>query len=337
MFGRQNNSTWPNLNITLPSTPPSKQRQPSAGLSVWNAIRIFQDLKDPHSEACHDGQKTIKLPPEEYLQLLRTLDCEPLQEFVSDKVRWDYDPKAGLLYIRTPTPVHNFFASSIAAEIYKQLQCIANVESAAGKFAGQISNGGSSRIYLKEDDCEGEPGNSKVFLQHQPDAQFQYHGTAYPGVVLEVSYAQKGKSLQKLARHYILHSNGNIKVVIGVAINSLGTNESTVSLWRPSYIQEGGEEFDILDVQQEIKSQPFRAQDGSYANQAQSIHLDLSDFAPDQLSADIQGIQLEITFEKLAYFLGLAEHMHRLREISPGIKSERKTRKRKLSPSSAEE
>lgn len=88
-----------------------------------------------------------------------------------------------------PTPVHDFFASSVAVEICKQLQHIANVEDAAGEFAGQIENGGSSRIYLKEDDSEEEPKISKILLQRQPDAQFQYYGTAYPGVVLEVSYA----------------------------------------------------------------------------------------------------------------------------------------------------
>ncbi|KAL4866876.1 hypothetical protein BDV12DRAFT_172191 [Aspergillus spectabilis] len=340
-------STPPDRNTSLPLTPPaSERRQQSARFSTGNIIGIFQDLQNHHPEPSRDGQKTIDLPPEKYLQLLKALERDQsLQEYVCDKVRWDYDPKAGLLYVRMPTPVHDFFASSVAVEICKQLQCIANGEDAAGEFAGQIANGGSSRIYLKEGDSNEELAESKVFLQRQPDAQFQYCGTAYPGVVLEVSYAQRGKNLRKLARDYILHSNGNIKVVIGIDINyreaqgetNRETNESTVSLWRPSYIHEEGEEFDILDVQQEIESQPFRAQDGSYVNQTQRIRLDLSDFAPEKLSADIRGIQLEITYEQLAYFLSRAEQMHRSRELSHGIKNERKTRKRKLSSSSAEE
>lgn len=80
----------------------------------------------------------------------------------------------------------------------------------------------------------------------------------------------------------------------------------------------------------------FRSQDGSCVNQAQHIRLYLSDFGPDELSANIPERQLEISYAKLAHFLTRAEKMRRTRESSSGIKSERKTRKRKLSSSSAE-
>jgi hypothetical protein len=154
-----------------------------------------------------------------------------------------------------PTPVHDFFTSSVALEIYKQLQSIANGESAASKFAKQIQSGGSSRIFLKDGDSGDETAVPRTFPHRQPDAQFQYPCTAYPGIVLEVSYSQNGKDLQKLARDYILQSNGDIKVVIGFNINYGETEESSVSLWRPLYIQEKGEEYDMLDVQQEIKNE----------------------------------------------------------------------------------
>ncbi|KAL2801896.1 hypothetical protein BJX63DRAFT_140175 [Aspergillus granulosus] len=332
-------STPPDRNISLPLTPPaSERRQPSDELS--DALRIFKDLQIHHTEVSHNEQKTINLPPDQYLHFLRALERDKLlQDYVNDKVRWDYDPKAELLHVRMPAPVHDFFASAVAREICKQLECIANAEGAASEFARRIENGGSSRIFLKESEGEPEEGLavSKIFPQRQPDAQFQYHGTAYPGIVLEVSYSQSGKNLRKLARDYILHSNGNIKIVIGFDINYGKTKESTVSLWRASYIQEEGEEFDMLDVWQEIKYQPFRAQDGSYVNQTRHIQLNLSDFAPDGLSADIQGLHLEISYEKLANFLRHAEEMREARELGIGIKADRKTRKRKFSSSSAEE
>ncbi|KAL2795488.1 hypothetical protein BJX66DRAFT_324582 [Aspergillus keveii] len=145
--------------------------------------------------------------------------------------------------------------------------------------------------------------------------------------VLEVSYSQ----------NYILKSNGNIKAVIGFDINYGETKESTVSLWRPLYIQEDGEELDMLDVRQEIRCQPFRAPDGIYVNQTQHIRLNLRDFAPDRLSADVRGLYLEISYEKLAEFLRDAEEMRQTRELGDGIKSDRKTRKRKYSSSSVEE
>jgi hypothetical protein len=86
-------------------------------------------------------------------------------------------------------------------------------------------------------------------VRREPDGQFQHPDAAYPRVVLEVSYSQDGKNLKKLACDYILRSNGDIKAVIGVDIKD--KKESTVSLWRPNYLNEE-EEIEILEVRQDI-------------------------------------------------------------------------------------
>lgn len=85
-----NEHTPSDRNISFPLTPPaSEQRQPSAGLSVDNAIGIFQALQNHHTELPYDEQKEIPLPPEEYLELIDALECDrSLQEYVSDKVRY---------------------------------------------------------------------------------------------------------------------------------------------------------------------------------------------------------------------------------------------------------
>jgi hypothetical protein len=153
-----------------------------------------------------------------------------------------------------PSPVHDFFVASIAGEISKQLQTIIDEGGPASEVAALITNGGSSRILLRADNSEDkQSAASNIRLQRQPDAQFQHCSAAYPGVVLEVSYSRKGK-LEKLAWEYIMKSNGNIKAVIGINVKYDG-KESTVSLWRPSYLHEEGEECDILEVDQVIKSE----------------------------------------------------------------------------------
>jgi len=58
------------------------------------------------------------------------------------------------------------------------------------------------------------------------------------------------KKLKKLAWDYILNSNGEIKVVIGFDIIHGKTKEATLSIWRPRYIHEDGEELDILEVEE---------------------------------------------------------------------------------------
>lgn len=72
-------------------------------------------------------------------------------------------------------------------------------------------------------------------------------------MVLEVSYSQDGKDLKKLALDYILRSNGDIKVVLGVDINY--GDKSTVSVWRPHYVKEEGEELELLEVRQDVSYQ----------------------------------------------------------------------------------
>ncbi|KAI1839344.1 hypothetical protein JX266_014445, partial [Neoarthrinium moseri] len=102
-----------------------------------------------------------------------------------------------------------------------------------------------------------------------PDAQFQHSDAAYPGVVLEISYSQNGKNLDKLAWDYILKSNGAIRVVIGIDLDYSGTHESSISIWRAVFLQEDGEELESLDVKREITHESKGAPEGS------TLHGDL--------------------------------------------------------------
>jgi len=145
--------------------------------------------------------------------------------------------------VPTP-PIHGFFSASIAGEITKQLKRIAERQDGAGEFAAQIMSWASARILLKEDEGLGA---SDVPLLRRPDEQFQHERAMYPGVVLEISCSPNRKDLRKRAWDYIQYSNGDIKAVIGFAFN-YGEGESTVSLWRPAFVREEGEELDILDV-----------------------------------------------------------------------------------------
>ncbi|KAK3364400.1 hypothetical protein B0T25DRAFT_62924 [Lasiosphaeria hispida] len=165
------------------------------------------------------------------------------------------------LTVRMPSPVHDFFTALLANEIRDQPKQIAERGDKAGEFAAKIEDESSSCILLQENILDESLGATGPVVRREPDGRFQHWDAAYPGVVLEVSYSQDGRDLKKLASDYILRSNGDIKAVIGVDINY--GRESTASLWRPNYVEEEGEEFDILE--------PFRSSGGSPAGHEESF------------------------------------------------------------------
>src|SRR4051812_47732442 len=103
---------------------------------------------------------------------------------------YDYDPESGILTLRMPSPVHDFFKTFLANEIRDQLKRIADKGGATGEFAAKIEDGGSSRILLEEGISDGASEGPSHPMRREPDGQFQHQDAAYPGVVLEVSYLQ---------------------------------------------------------------------------------------------------------------------------------------------------
>lgn len=69
--------------------------------------------------------------------------------------RFYSEPGSGLLTLRMPFPVHNFFSTWLADEVRDWLRRIADGGGETGDFASKIANGGSSRIFLQEGDLEG--------------------------------------------------------------------------------------------------------------------------------------------------------------------------------------
>ena len=220
----------------LPLTPPGTDESPS---DVRGVPRILRAIRRQSKAVNIAPLTSFEISKQEYNQSVETLERV--------LPRFDYDPEAGVLTYRMPSPVHDFFSTSFAEEIRDRLNNIKDGGGEAGYFASKIANGGSSRILLAEVDSEG----SRDPIRRQPDAQFQHEDAVYPGVVVEVSYSQDGKDLAKLAQDYILYSNGDIKAVIGVDIN-YGGKESTVSLWRPKYTLKDNEDFEVLEARQDI-------------------------------------------------------------------------------------
>jgi hypothetical protein len=150
--------------------------------------------------------------------------------FVKHKLRYDYFASASLFVLRMPTVLHEDLALSIVLDVTRQLSSIASGAGPVADFAKSIRPTGSGKITF--DDSSST---------HNPDASFKHVQARYPGVVVEVSYSQKRKDLPRLADDYILGSDGDIRVVIGVDIG-YRDKAAALSIWRPQIqVNDAGE------------------------------------------------------------------------------------------------
>jgi hypothetical protein len=86
--------------------------------------------------------------------------------------------------------------------------------------------------------------------KYEPDSSFRHEDARYPGVIIEVAYSQKKTRLRRLAENYLLDSDANIRVVVGVDIAYReGSRKATVSLWRSKLFKTlNGLELRVEDV-----------------------------------------------------------------------------------------
>ncbi|TWU72827.1 hypothetical protein ED733_001653 [Metarhizium rileyi] len=200
----------------------------------------------------------------------RTLEAKIARVFK----RFDYEPRRNRLTIRMPSPIHSYVASFFQQEVSTELNnALTNCTNEAKSIAKKIISVQDCRVYLKETGDDNGP------TKREPDIQFQYSDTTYPSVIGEVSYSQDGKDLRALAQDYILYSDGEVKLVIGLDLN-YRNEPSTVSLWRPKFteIEDGLE----LGISEEVKQVPFCSSNGQVLNSDRSLEMDLRDFAPDE-------------------------------------------------------
>ncbi len=66
-----------------------------------------------------------------------------------------------------------------------------------------------------------------TITQHEPDACYGRRRYKFPGVVVEVAYSQKAQELGEIAWNYIVESEGDIKMVIGIDIDYKGSQKAS--------------------------------------------------------------------------------------------------------------
>lgn len=124
--------------------------------------------------------------------------------------------------------VNELFIARVENAIRSQLKLIGGGSGSAAIFAMKVCPARSSEIYFPVDDAP-----PSIKSKHDPDASFWHRDAQYPGVIIEVVYSKKQKRLRRLAEDYLLDSDANVRVVVGLNIeHTKGTRKATLSVWR---------------------------------------------------------------------------------------------------------
>ncbi|KAK5023383.1 hypothetical protein LTS07_009258 [Exophiala sideris] len=67
---------------------------------------------------------------------------------------------------------------------------------------------------------------------HDPDSSFQHPKSPLSTVIIEVAHSQQGAVLRTLAEDYILGSDLDIRVVVGIDIEYSKNQRATFAVWR---------------------------------------------------------------------------------------------------------
>lgn len=134
-----------------------------------------------------------------------------------------------------PSRVHEQFTDLVTLEIRRQIE-IAIVKfsecsssSPLAQFLRNINVAGSSDVVAYDN-----PGHKR-----SPDASFHCNGVHFPSLVIETAYSQGAKSLRRVADDWVMMSNGNVKMVIGLEIGYRAKKTMKVTdkvfVWEPKW------------------------------------------------------------------------------------------------------
>ncbi|MCJ1348169.1 hypothetical protein MMC31_006400 [Peltigera leucophlebia] len=244
----------------------------------------------------------VTLSPSQHASLWQHLESKE-KELAEYHVRTNYDPTTFQFIVPIPLAVHEELSSSIQYDFFEQLSSIRNDGNNPAAGLAKIFRGGRSTTIYFDD------GGHR-----SPDLQFIYNDVEYPSLIVEVaSQTETGSSLPKLADRYIVMSDANILLVIGVEVAYRGEKKGAISTWCPEYGTD--DKGDYLASQQTIVSQPFLNVDGTAVSG--NLRIPLRSFTPEPICskfpAEALDVELVLSYEKLAMCLKLAAGQEEIR------------------------
>lgn len=134
----------------------------------------------------------------------------------------DYFPSIERLVLRMPVELHEGLLRSLNGRIIEQLRLLSYGSGSVADFAKDIRDTGSTTIRPRDPE----------YGTHDPDISFRHRKSSSPTVIIEVAHSQRGGKLRTIAEDYILGSDLEIRVVVGMDIEYSKSKRATFSVWR---------------------------------------------------------------------------------------------------------
>ncbi|KAI9853397.1 MAG: hypothetical protein M1813_002235 [Trichoglossum hirsutum] len=196
---KEQHITPPSNFVNPPLTPPPTDKKPFTQAS--RVIALFKLIEAGRHIGQHPWTE-FQLTRGEYDEIEHRLEQDEwLWGFVKDKIRYDYDARRHRLVVRMPTAVHELLIDGVEDAIRCELKTIRSGSDKAALFAQQVSPARSTIIYFPVDDAP-----PTTVSKHEPDASFWHADAEYPGVIIEVSFAEE-EEIGRLAEEYLLDSD----------------------------------------------------------------------------------------------------------------------------------
>ncbi|KAF2472781.1 uncharacterized protein BDR25DRAFT_333100 [Lindgomyces ingoldianus] len=273
-----------------PLTPPSTNKKPAAE-AQHRVIALFNRIQ---AGRYTEGNNWIEywLATGEFDQIQSNLQQDDaLLKYAEASIRYDYDETKRRLVVRMPTGVHEFFVDKVEDNIRTQLKVISKGPGRTAQFAKNLRPARSTEIRFT---------GSKS--RYHPDISFGRKGAKFPGVIFEIAYSQL--RLDRLAESYIVDSNANIRVVVGLDIAyGKESRKATLSVWRPQISNK------TLVVVAEATDEVIRNDKGNSVGHP-GLRLRLSDFTCQKIALEQIGdedIDICISGEQLCEYIAEAE------------------------------
>ncbi|TGJ87548.1 hypothetical protein E0Z10_g1207 [Xylaria hypoxylon] len=194
-----------------------QRSSPASGGPVKDTINLIKSVPSIGRTGGTNLRK--KLTASQYGELRKAIQSSEdaqLQAFFWDG--FDYTRSKKLFEIRIPTAVHQFLGSGIAAGIglwYTRLRASGDEEVA--RAASSVMSAGSADVEFPF--ATGESDSKS------PDKSFTHTNCKrqcnFPNVIVEIGFSQSRNDLTNTAKSYICRSKGEVRVVIGVALDKI--------------------------------------------------------------------------------------------------------------------